>query len=238
MGRRPRRKWNSLVQYALHTQSNFVEPFKGEPHDMKRILFRLVAITTSVAVLTTTGLSAAGAFSAGTAGSSPGTTAAQLLRAPVTGTTSNGGTFRGTYTPTHFVNRNHHALAVGQLTGTLTRANGRTDPVDQLARMPITDATFLGTPQAAGGGLKLDAAKATGTCQILNLVLGPLNLDLLGLIVHLNRVHLTITAQTGPGNLLGNLLCAIAHLLDGVPLSGLLGKLVNVLNRILAALGG
>ena len=46
-----------------------------------------------------------------------------------------------------------------------------------------------------------------------------MNLNLLGLKVHLNRVHLNITAQTGPGNLVGNLLCAVAHLLDGTPLS-------------------
>jgi hypothetical protein len=49
-------------------------------------------------------------------------------------------------------------------------------------------------------------------CSILHLVLGPIDLDLLGLVVHLNRVVLDITAQPGPGNLLGNLLRAIAGL--------------------------
>jgi hypothetical protein len=33
-------------------------------------------------------------------------------------------------------------------------------------------------------------------CTILNLTLGPLHLDLLGLVVDLNQVHLTITGQT------------------------------------------
>jgi hypothetical protein len=37
-------------------------------------------------------------------------------------------------------------------------------------------------------------------------------LDLLGLVVDLNQVHLT--AQQGSGNLLGNLLCAVANLLN------------------------
>jgi hypothetical protein len=46
-------------------------------------------------------------------------------------------------------------------------------------------------------------------------------------------VHLTITAQSGSGNLLGNLLCAVAHLLDG---GAPLGSLANLLNRILALL--
>ena len=57
-------------------------------------------------------------------------------------------------------------------------------------------------------------AQAPGQCQILDLVLGPLDLDLLGLVVHLDTVHLNITAQRGPGNLLGNLLCAVAGLLN------------------------
>jgi len=44
------------------------------------------------------------------------------------------------------------------------------------------------------------------SCQILDLTLGPLHLDLLGLVVDLNQVHLQITAQQGQGNLL----CAVA----------------------------
>jgi hypothetical protein len=75
-------------------------------------------------------------------------------------------------------------------------------------------------------------------CTILDLTLGPLHLDLLGLVVDLNQVHLTITAQNGPGNLLGNLLCAVAHLLDnsGGGLTGALQNLINSINQILANL--
>jgi hypothetical protein len=46
-------------------------------------------------------------------------------------------------------------------------------------------------------------------CPILELVLGPLDLNLLGLLVHLDRVHLTITAERG-GGILGDLLCSLA----------------------------
>jgi hypothetical protein len=74
----------------------------------------------------------------------------------------------------------------------------------------------------------------TGTCDILHLVLGPLHLDLLGLVVDLNQVVLDIVAQTGAGNLLGNLLCAITGLLDP---PGPLGQLINLLNQLLAILG-
>ena len=47
-------------------------------------------------------------------------------------------------------------------------------------------------------------------------------------------VHLTIDAVSGPGNLLGNLLCAIAGLLDTSPLD--LNALVALLNQLLALL--
>ncbi len=61
---------------------------------------------------------------------------------------------------------------------------------------------------------------ALGSCDVLNLVLGPLDLNLLGLEVHLNSVVLDIIAVTGAGNLLGNLLCAVAGLLDGTDVLG------------------
>lgn len=48
-----------------------------------------------------------------------------------------------------------------------------------------------------------------GICHILDLVLGPLDLNLLGLMVHLNRIHLTITAVPG-GGILGDLFCSLA----------------------------
>jgi len=78
----------------------------------------------------------------------------------------------------------------------------------------------------------IDLQQAEGSCQILDLVLGPLHLDLLGLVVDLNQVHLTITAEPGPGNLLGNLLCAVAGLLDNNgPLQGVTALLNNLLRQ-------
>jgi hypothetical protein len=58
-------------------------------------------------------------------------------------------------------------------------------------------------------------ATHAGTCQILDLVLGPLHLDLLGLVVDLygqtksDPVHVSITGEPGHG-LLGDLLCSLA----------------------------
>lgn len=79
--------------------------------------------------------------------------------------------------------------------------------------------------------------QVSGSCQILTLTLGPLDLNLLGLAVHLNQVVLTITAVPGAGNLLGNLLCAVANLLNNPgTLQDLLSNLVSLLNQILGAL--
>ena len=82
------------------------------------------------------------------------------------------------------------------------------------------------------------AGGALGLPDPLDLTLGPLHLDLLGLLVDLNQVHLQITAQQGSGNLLGNLLRAVAGLLDNNSgaggLSGLLQGISNLLNQILA----
>jgi hypothetical protein len=99
--------------------------------------------------------------------------------------------------------------------------------------------TTAGT--VTGGGVTVPFETPTQVidpCTILDLILGPLHLNLLGLVVDLNQVHLTITGQTGPGNLLGNLLCGVAHLLDGGLLNTTaLTQFLNHLNTILAGLG-
>jgi hypothetical protein len=148
-----------------------------------------------------------GAFVAPMGASAAKTTAAVPI--PVTGTIIGGGTFTGTYTLNRITSTPGGGLqAVGTLTGTLTDALG----------------TVLGTVTNLPLNLPLTAS---GTCQILHLELGPLDLDLLGLQVHLDRVVLDITAQSGPGNLLGNLLCAVAGLLDSGATGGALTRLLN-----------
>lgn len=52
-----------------------------------------------------------------------------------------------------------------------------------------------------------------GVCTVLDLVLGPLDLNLLGLMVHLDRTELRITADPTKG-ILGSLLCSLA---GGIP---------------------
>jgi len=75
----------------------------------------------------------------------------------------------------------------------------------------------IGSPtNAATGGT---SASSAGSTRILHLSLGPVDLNLLGLRVHLDNcdngpITVDITAQSGPGNLLGNLLGGLSHLLD------------------------
>jgi len=98
--------------------------------------------------------------------------------------------------------------------------------------------TVTGTGLPTGGTTftaPIQDLVATAGCKILTLDLGPLNLDLLGLVIDLAPVSLDITAVPGPGNLLGNLLCAVTGLLDGP--GGALNGITALLNRILSGLG-
>jgi hypothetical protein len=54
------------------------------------------------------------------------------------------------------------------------------------------------------------ASQAAPICNVLELTLGPLHLELLGLVVDLNKVHLTITANPA-GGVLGRLFCGLAN---------------------------
>jgi hypothetical protein len=65
-------------------------------------------------------------------------------------------------------------------------------------------------PLAVAVPVQAVAAQAqTPTCPVLDLTVGPLHVELLGLIVDLNRVRLTITAIRG-GGVLGDLFCGLA----------------------------
>jgi hypothetical protein len=194
---------------------------------MKIPRLRLLAVTAAGAALAV-GLSAGAANATALSASHVSRTVAAAQKPPqgsitstVQGTFQNAdgtGTFAGTFTPSKFSVVNGVLEATGLLKGTLTDANGTTlGTVSQTVTIPVN--------------IKASDPPA---CQILDLVLGPLNLNLLGLVVTLNQVHLNITAVPGPGNLLGNLLCAVANLLNnGGPLTGI----AALLNQILTALG-
>jgi hypothetical protein len=138
-----------------------------------------------------------------------------LTDIPVVGTIA-GGTFEGVLSITGFAIENGQLVVSGVLEGTAT-VGGVVTEISQTFTNIL--ASLLGS--------------AGGVCSILTLDLGPLDLDLLGLQVDLSAISLDVTAVRGPGRLLGNLLCAVAGLLDaGGPLSGLIGLLDQINNLL------
>jgi len=171
---------------------------------------KLTAISLALAIMTTLMLSPISTTTAQAQGNPP------LLTVPLN-VTQGALNFVGNLNILRFVNQGGQLVAVGNVVGTLTNtATGVVTPILQTFSQVVS---IIGTPQAS--------------CQILHLELGPLDLNLLGLMVHLDKIVLDITAQPGPGNLLGNLLCAIANLLNN---NGPLGAIANLLNQILSRL--
>ena len=133
---------------------------------------------------------------------------------PITQAIAGVGNFTGQFAVSSVKVVNGELQALGTLTGRIT------DP---------TTGALIGTVATSAAA----PVAAAGSCSILHLTLGPLDLNLLGLMVHLDQVVLDITAQSGAGNLLGNLLCSVANLLNG---GGTLSQIAGLLNQILAAL--
>jgi hypothetical protein len=186
---------------------------------MKLKLGLFLAVVTSVvtALTITTAASSATAI--------PISTTCTIAEGTLGATEDLTGTFTGTFTPTRFVASQGNLFLRGTLSGACTAidpiAGTITQNVNQVVNILIT---AIGPQQA-------------GSCQILDLTLGPLHLDLLGLVIDLNQVHLTITAEQGPGNLLGNLLCGITNLLNPNTVTGLAQTLNQLLNQGLITIG-
>lgn len=145
-----------------------------------------------------------------------GTTTPGATLTGISGTLSNGTSFtNGILQITGF------AVQQGQLVaqGTFNAVDASGNPIASTFTAPVT------------------GASQAGACQILNLTLGPINLNLLGLVVQTNQIVVNVSAQPGPGNLLGNLLCAVTNALNN-PAGNLasLNRLVNALNGLLATL--
>jgi hypothetical protein len=162
---------------------------------------RSYALAVSVALATlVAAMFAATASPAGTGGSLPAT-------AKTTGVLHVG------FAVQRFVKHGTQLVAVGRTISTITTADGTYTTIkpftSTVLRKSVAKTSFRSTQQA------------TRICNVLNLNLGPLHLALLGLIVDLDPVTLTITADSN-GGLLGGLLCGLAG--GG---SGILGTTAN-----------
>lgn len=142
-------------------------------------------------------------------------------------------------------------IAEGGVTGTLSITRIDVDPVTrELLFSGTVTRTADGVTEAFSGvtGTLTESAASSsalvvqqvgpnepGACDILFLDLGPLHLDLLGVVLDLNPVVLDLDAVASGGALLGNLLCAVTGLLDGVSLSGVTALLTQI-NTLLGSL--
>jgi hypothetical protein len=159
--------------------------------------------------------------------SSAGTASAQTpaftKKMSVTGVGKNGKPFTGTYKVKRFIASDGEVWAVGRLAGKL----GKRPVVRRGVMMPAALQTVASVSQQP------PPIPTPGACPVLNLVLGPIDLNLLGLRVATNQIRVLIEAIPGAGNLLGNLLCAVTNLLNpsaGTPLD----QVVRALNALLA----
>jgi len=157
----------------------------------------------------------------GSVGTASAQTDTQFTSIPIEGTifgTTN--TFEGALDVNRLRLEGDTLSIVGRLTGEIRDAGGAlVRNVSRAVEVPV------------------DISQVGMVCDILLLELGPIDLDLLGLIVNVSPIEINIDAQPGPGNLLGNLLCAVVGLLDGDFPNTLTQTLLKVLNRVLSILG-
>jgi len=152
-----------------------------------------------------------------------------LKNVPVTGVLANGGTFKGKVSITKFGYDQTTGLWVsGLIIGTATTADGAVHEDISQSFSQVHATLASGASAASNNGAF--AVSQQASCGILDLDIGAIHLDLLGLVVDLAPIHLDITAVPGAGNLLGNLLCAVAGLLDP---NGFLTDLINNLTQLL-----
>jgi hypothetical protein len=163
------------------------------------------------------------------------------LTVPVTGTVAaaaeqgSGSEVTGTLSIQRFARTESAVAAVGTLTVSLT------DPASGDARTVVTQVAVplsrQASDSAAAEPLGQPSAIVPGaaqTCETLSLVLGPVDLDLRGVTVQLDRVVLDVTGVQTASDALPKLLCEIAGALDNAAQPA---ELVTLLNRLLDLLG-
>ena len=161
------------------------------------------------------------------------------LTMPVDGALSDGGSFKGLATISSFEydDATKTLYAVGTLDGVAKPAG---DHAYHIKDQAFRTAAGLGRVNESTAAADATSMYRTvqASCDVLFLDLGPLALDLLGLTVDLARVILDVNAVTGAGNLLGNLLCALLGLLDGIAILAQILALLDSINDILSGIGG
>jgi hypothetical protein len=104
-----------------------------------------------------------------------------------------------------------HGGVLGSLFCSLAKARVKAARVAAVHRLNTAmHRTGSVRPLSFTAGLRATTSQVGPTCSVLDLLLGPLHLNLLGLVVDLNQVHLTVTADP-TGGVLGTLFCGLAN---------------------------
>lgn len=203
---------------------------------MTRLRIALVAMMVALAVGATVATTAIAAPGGRAKATSPGT----LYTFPIKGVAKNGKKFHGTFGIQRLVVATVHGkravYAVGTLKGTLAGHHVTRNHV----MAPVNPSFVGGSSSGSTSGSTTSTRQATpASCPILHLVLGPINLNLLGLQVQLGGgpaadqvIVLNLTAHQG-GGLLGDLLCGVSNALGT---TGLLSQLNSELQSLSATL--
>ena len=171
-----------------------------------------------------------------------GTSATPSPTAP-TGDAASKPALTGSFAIQSFAQTTEGAVAaVGTLTLSFTdpTSNAARTIVTQIA-MPLaksgdtaTPGDAAGKPQTIGATPQASAPAVTQACETLSLVLGGLDLDLLGLAIQLDAANVDFIVAQGAGGRLGTLLCDVSGLIDGAAPPA---ELVKAMNTLLDTIG-
>jgi hypothetical protein len=169
------------------------------------------------------------------------------LTLPTTGTFAKGGSFTGTISINRFEQRGNEIVAIGFVRGVLSQGNRTlgTGVAGEVA-WPValrSGGQLVVRGHALATARPVQIAWSPGarspvrmlqvqadSCPVLDVALGPVNVNLLGFQVALSAVTLNLDGVMGTP--LGDLVCAVSDLLGNV------AGLVNLLNSLLGLLTG
>ena len=136
----------------------------------------------------------------------------------LTGLASDGATLYGRFRPNHFTGSAAGMSVDGVLTGTLSRAGALQTHFTQPLVLPI------------------NRGQSDGTCQLINIALGPKDVSVAAEDVHVDQMMFNVSWAQGPGSRLDVPLCQAELLLRGAP-ADTNQPLAGVLDQILSLLG-
>jgi len=169
-------------------------------------------------LLTVAGLLTGFMFSTAAGVAAQGTDSRTSIRRPmIVGTYTDAaggrGAFSGNLDLVRFAVRQQFIVVIGNLTGVLAESSGVVvGRVNEPVEFPVV--------------------VVTGTCELLHLDIGPLDLEVRGILVHFEKDALGITVQNGPDR---SLLCSTAKLLASQPSHETVATQLNTVLSVLVS---